>query len=62
MHRLSALENVLLGRMGYLLAWRNSLRRYPRSDRDVAYSLLGRVGMAPTLRRPLPTPGILPSQ
>lgn len=45
-HRLSALENVLLGRMGYLPAWRTSLRRYPRSDRDLAYSLLGRVGMA----------------
>ncbi len=45
-HRLNALENVLLGRMGYLPAWRTSLRRYPRSDRDLAYSLLGRVGMA----------------
>ena len=45
-NRLSALENVLLGRMGYLPARRTSLRRYPRPDRELAYTLLGRVGMA----------------
>ena len=45
-NRLSALENVLLGRMGYLPAWSTSLRRYPRPDRELAYTLLGRVGMA----------------
>ena len=44
--RLSALENVLLGRMGYLPAWRTSLKLYPKADLALAYSLLQRVSMA----------------
>ena len=44
-NRLSTLENVLLGRMGYLPTWRTSLRRYPAADRRRAFSLLERVGM-----------------
>lgn len=44
--RLSALDNVLLGRLGYLPAWRNVLKAVPRQDREFALHLLDRVGMA----------------
>ncbi len=44
--RLSALENVLLGRLGYLGGFASTFKLYPRSDRELAMSLLERVGIA----------------
>jgi len=44
--RLSALENVLLGRLGYLPTWRTSTGLYPKEEREFAMHLLSRVGMA----------------
>jgi phosphonate transport system ATP-binding protein len=44
--RLSALENVLIGRLGYMEGWRSSLKLYARPDRELAMRLLERVGMA----------------
>jgi phosphonate transport system ATP-binding protein len=43
--RLSALENVLVGRLGYLAVWRSTARRYPRADIEVAVRALARVGL-----------------
>jgi phosphonate transport system ATP-binding protein len=43
--RLSALENVLVGRLGYLPVWRSTARRYPRADVEVAVRALARVGL-----------------
>jgi phosphonate transport system ATP-binding protein len=42
--RLTALENVLAGRLGYVPMWRGSLRRFQRSDRLLALESLDRVG------------------
>lgn len=44
--RLSALDNVLLGRLGYLPGWRSVLKAVPKADRALAMHLLDRVGMA----------------
>lgn len=44
--RLSALENVLTGRLGYMSTWRSSLRAYTREDKEVAFAMLERVGLA----------------
>jgi len=44
--RLSVMENVLSGRLGYVGFWRSFLRRFPQSDVDEAYRLLDRVGLA----------------
>ena len=44
--RLSALENVLLGRLGYMSSFSSSFRLYSRSDRELALNLLERVGLA----------------
>ena len=44
--RLSVMENVLSGRLGYVGFWRSFLRRYPQSDVDEAFRLLDRVGLA----------------
>ncbi len=44
--RSTALENVLLGRLGYNPVWRTTFRAYTRSDRELAMRLLERVGMA----------------
>lgn len=41
--RLSVMENVLSGRLGYVGFWRSYLRRFPQSDVDTAFHLLGRV-------------------
>jgi len=38
-NRLTALENVLAGRLGYVPAWRGWLRRFDRSDRLLAPSI-----------------------
>jgi phosphonate transport system ATP-binding protein len=43
--RLTALENVLAGRLGYAPAWRGWLRRFERSDRLLALECLDRVGL-----------------
>jgi phosphonate transport system ATP-binding protein len=44
-NRLTALENVLAGRLGYVPAWRGLLRRFDRSDRLLALECLDRVGL-----------------
>lgn len=43
--RLSVMENVLSGRLGYVGFWRSTLRRYPSADVDRAFDLLDRVGL-----------------
>ncbi|ADU66887.1 phosphonate ABC transporter ATP-binding protein [Desulfurispirillum indicum] len=43
--RLSVMENVLSGRLGYVGFWRSFLRRYPQADIDAAFGLLERVGL-----------------
>ncbi|HKX08379.1 MAG TPA: phosphonate ABC transporter ATP-binding protein [Stellaceae bacterium] len=43
--RLTALENVLAGRLGYAPAWRGWLRRFTRADRLLALECLDRVGL-----------------
>ena len=43
--RLSVMENVLSGRLGYVGFWRSLLRRYPQTDIDRAFYLLERVGL-----------------
>jgi len=44
--RLSVMENVLCGRLGYISAWRAWLRRFPREDIDMAFDLLDHVGLS----------------
>ncbi len=44
-NRLTALENVLAGRLGYVPAWRGWLRRFARADRLLALECLDRVGL-----------------
>ncbi|MCG6891296.1 MAG: phosphonate ABC transporter ATP-binding protein [Gammaproteobacteria bacterium] len=43
--RLSVMENVLSGRLGYVGFWRSYLRKFPQSDIDEAFNLLQRVGL-----------------
>ena len=43
--RLSVMENVLSGRLGYVGFWRSALRRYPQRDIARAFELLDRVGL-----------------
>ncbi len=43
--RLTVMENVLSGRLGYVPFWRSFLRRYPAADIRRAYQLLDRVGL-----------------
>jgi phosphonate transport system ATP-binding protein len=43
--RLSVIENVLCGRLGYLPVWRAWLRRFPAADVDRAFALLEGVGL-----------------
>jgi phosphonate transport system ATP-binding protein len=43
--RLTVMENVLSGRLGYVGFWSSFLRRYPQSDIDEAFRLLDRVGL-----------------
>jgi len=45
--RLSALDNVLVGRLGEVPTWRVMLRRFPQRDRQLALAALDRVGMLP---------------
>lgn len=44
--RLTVMENVLSGRLGYVGFWRSWLRRFPQGDVDRAFQLLDRVGLA----------------
>jgi len=43
--RLSVIENLLCGRLGYVPLWRVWTRRYPETDIARAFELLGRVGL-----------------
>src|ERR1041384_1885027 len=43
--RLSVMENVLSGRLGYVGFWQSWWRRFPQSDVDEAFRLLARVGL-----------------
>jgi len=43
--RLTVMENVLSGRLGYNGFWRTWFRLYPQSDIDEAFRLLDRVGL-----------------
>jgi phosphonate transport system ATP-binding protein len=43
--RLSVIENVLCGRLGYVAAWRAWLRKFPAWDVDRAFQLLDAVGL-----------------
>jgi phosphonate transport system ATP-binding protein len=43
--RLSVIENVLCGRLGYVPVWRAWLRRFPQADIDRAFELLDAVGL-----------------
>lgn len=43
--RLTVMENVLSGRLGYVGFWRSLTRRFPQSDVDEAFRLLNRVGL-----------------
>ncbi len=44
--RLTVMENVLSGRLGYVGFWRSWFRRFPQRDTDLAFSLLDRVGLS----------------
>jgi len=43
--RLSVMENVLSGRLGYVSPFRAWLRKYPQSDIDTAFELLDSIGL-----------------
>ncbi|TCO72087.1 phosphonate ABC transporter ATP-binding protein [Rhodovulum euryhalinum] len=43
--RLTVMENVLSGRLGYVGFWRSFTRRFPQTDVDEAFRLLDRVGL-----------------
>jgi phosphonate transport system ATP-binding protein len=43
--RLTVMENVLSGRLGYVGFWRSLFRKFPQSDVDEAFRLLDRVGL-----------------
>ena len=43
--RLTVMENVLSGRLGYVGFWRSFLRKFPQKDVDEAFRLLDRIGL-----------------
>src|SRR5215475_4555096 len=43
--RLSVIENVLTGRLGYVAVWRAWLRKFPARDVDRAFQLLDAAGL-----------------
>ena len=43
--RLTVMENVLSGRLGYVGFWRSFLRKFPQSDISAAFNLLKKVGL-----------------
>ncbi|RRR68505.1 MAG: phosphonate ABC transporter ATP-binding protein [Candidatus Viridilinea halotolerans] len=44
--RLTVMENVLSGRLGYVGFWKSWFRRFPQRDVDAAFHLLDRVGLS----------------
>jgi phosphonate transport system ATP-binding protein len=44
--RLTVMENVLSGRLGYTGFWRSFFRRFPQADIDRAFAVLERVGLS----------------
>lgn len=44
--RLTVMENVLSGRLGYVGFWASYFRKFPQSDIDEAFRLLDRVGLS----------------
>ncbi len=44
--RLTVMENLLCGRLGYIAPWKAWLRRYPPADIERAFELLDIVGLA----------------
>jgi phosphonate transport system ATP-binding protein len=51
LERLTVMENVLSGRLGYVSAWQAWMRRYPREDVELAFELLERVGLGAHARQ-----------
>jgi len=49
--RLTVLENVLSGRLGYTSTWRALTRAFPRNDIDQALQLCDRVGLIDHVRK-----------
>ena len=43
--RLTVMENVLSGRLGYVGFWRSYLRKFPQADIQAAFKLLEKVGL-----------------
>ncbi len=43
--RLSVMENVLSGRLGYVASWRAWFRKYPQEDVENAFALLDTIGL-----------------
>ncbi|MGE0750936.1 MAG: phosphonate ABC transporter ATP-binding protein [Variibacter sp.] len=43
--RLTVMENLLCGRLGYVPAWRVWLRQFPQADIDHAFALLDTIGL-----------------
>src|ERR1700726_4644087 len=43
--RLTVMENVLSGRLGYVGFWQSFTRKFPQADIDEAFRLLARVGL-----------------
>jgi phosphonate transport system ATP-binding protein len=43
--RLTVMENVLSGRLGYVGFWQSWFRKFPQNDIDEAFQLLARVGL-----------------
>ena len=43
--RLTVMENVLSGRLGYVGFWKSFLRKFPKKDVSEAFRLLDRVGL-----------------
>jgi phosphonate transport system ATP-binding protein len=43
--RLTVMENVLSGRLGYVGFWQSYMRIFPQADIDEAFRLLARVGL-----------------
>src|SRR5262250_3570499 len=43
--RLTVMENVLSGRLGYVGFWQSWLRKFPQADVDEGFRLLARVGL-----------------
>jgi phosphonate transport system ATP-binding protein len=43
--RLTVMENVLSGRLGYVGFWQSFMRKFPQSEVDQAFQLLARVGL-----------------